>query len=217
MCLAQQLIRQGQTVARLVLLDTRVPGHDSQRNIRAWLQGFLQFIKTARPMIKPIASYVRSGLYLLTVAKNRNGGQTKENSNPVRLIRWAGLDIWRFRLLSEAEVASKVAPDASLRLFEMPAVRRILNLVGEHGKLMRRYTTERYPGRITLFRAVRDVQEETNAEDASLGWSRLAENGVEIHTIQANHVALMVKPYVENLAHDLLDCLHPASGNQKTG
>ena len=40
-----------------------------------------------------------------------------------------------------------------------------------------------------------------------LGWGVLAEGGVDVHFILANHVALLVKPHVEILAQELRVCL----------
>ena len=78
-----------------------------------------------------------------------------------------------------------------------------LELVWQHRRLARRYSAERYAGRITLFRAVPSKANEPQFGDPTLGWGVLAENGVEIHTVRANHVALLVKPYVEILAQEL--------------
>jgi len=117
------------------------------------------------------------------------------------------MDTWRARLLKEAEVATTVSREASLLLIEMPAVRRVLELVREHRRLARRYSAEAYQGRITLFRAVPSEHSEQQAGDPATGWGKLAESGVEIHPIQANHVALLVKPYVGVLAQELRACL----------
>ncbi|HEU5347320.1 MAG TPA: hypothetical protein VFU63_01785, partial [Ktedonobacterales bacterium] len=62
-------------------------------------------------------------------------------------------------------------------------------------------------GRITLVRAVPAAQHEQRAGDPTLGWQHLAEGGVDMRTIRTNHVALLVKPYVEILAQELLACL----------
>ena len=40
-----------------------------------------------------------------------------------------------------------------------------------------------------------------------LGWEVLAEGGVDVHFIQANHVALLVKPHIQILAQELRICL----------
>jgi hypothetical protein len=40
-----------------------------------------------------------------------------------------------------------------------------------------------------------------------LGWGALAEGGVDVHSIQANHVALLARPHIEILAQELRICL----------
>ena len=89
----------------------------------------------------------------------------------------------------------------------MPAVRRILELVREHGQLVRRYTVEKYQGRITLFRAARSGSNKKGADEPTMGWGVLANGGVDVHFIEANHVALLVRPHVEILAKELRECL----------
>lgn len=150
---------------------------------------------------------MRSGLFLLAASAKRSGTPSGGKPALVDLLGWAGLDTWRAHLLKEAEVASIVSQDVSLLLVEMPAVRRVLELVREHSRLARRYTAERYGGRITLFRAVRSGSSKKKGEDPMLGWGGLAEGGVDVHSIQANHVALLVKPHIEILAQELRICL----------
>ncbi len=157
--------------------------------------------------IKPIASYVRSGLFLLEASRKRSSLPASEKPTIVDLLGWAGLDTWRTRLLREAEVVSTISQETSLRLIEMPAVRRILELVREHSQLGRLYAAKKYQGRITLFRAGRSGSNKKGINDPTMGWGVLAEDGVDIHFIQANHVALLVRPHVEILAQELRDCL----------
>lgn len=157
--------------------------------------------------IKPIASYVRSGLFLLAASFKRGGGQAGEKPTIADLLGWARLDTWRTGLLKEAEVATTVSQETSLLLIEMPAVRRILEKVREHRQLVRRYAAKSYPGSITLFRAERSGLNDKRGKDPSIGWGVIAEGGVDVHFIHANHVALLVKPHVEFLAQELIGCL----------
>jgi thioesterase domain-containing protein len=210
--MAQQLSMQSQPVALLIMLDTSapVPAMALQPSHRGWrtqmmsstekLFNRLQGIGSA---IKPISSYIRSGLFLLAVSGKRSGGPASEKPKIADLLGWAGLDTWRTRLLRESEVASTVSRETTLLLIEMPAVRRILELVWEHRQLVRRYTAGTYQGRITLFCAARSEPNEKDAKDPTMGWGVLAEGGVEVHFIQANHVGLLVKPHVEILSQEL--------------
>jgi hypothetical protein len=119
------------------------------------------------------------------------------------LLGWAVLDTWRKRLLGEAEVAGIVPQESSLLLLEMPDVRRIMSMGRQHVRLARRYSAQVYQGRVALFRALRSTSNVRQAGDLSLGWAGLAAEGVEIRVIGANHVALLVHPYVEVLAQEL--------------
>jgi thioesterase domain-containing protein len=58
-----------------------------------------------------------------------------------------------------------------------------------------------------LFRATSLEKNEKREIDPTLGWGKLAEGGVDIHCIKANHVALLVRPHVEILAQELRVCL----------
>jgi amino acid adenylation domain-containing protein/non-ribosomal peptide synthase protein (TIGR01720 family) len=219
--MAQQLSRQGQSVALLIMLDTPAPApaRTPQSRIsptkvlqqgRSWIQVLPNRILQVGAAILPIVSYIRSGLFLLTTSVKQS--RTRSNRIPTidNLLGWAGFDTWRSRLLREADVANIVSQHDSLLLVEMPEVRRILELVREHRRLARRYATKPYQGQIILFRAV-PPQQSDRAGDPRMGWGELAQRGVEVHTIQANHVALLVKPYVEVLARELKACLDQSS------
>ena len=216
--MAQQLSRQGQTVAILILLDTSAPTparalqpqlslSDLLQQSVSWVQAIPDRILGIGSAIMPIASYVRSGLFLLGASVKRSSGPARKKPSIIDLLGWVGLDTWRTQTLKEAEVASTVSQETSLLLIEMPAVRRILELVREHGHIVRRYTAKMYRGRITLFRAAKSGSNEKGDGDPLLGWGELAQDGVEVHFIQSNHVALLVKPYIEILAQELRACI----------
>jgi len=223
--MAQQLMRQGEMVAVLIMLDTHAPVQrkplepqsslrDLLHRIASWAQGLPHRIKEAGSAVNPILSYVHSGLFLLAASARRRRAPADKKPTALELLQWAGMDTWRARLLKEAEVADTVSRETSLLLVEMPAVRRVLELVREHRRLARRYSAEVYRGRITLFRAVPAERHEHQAGDPAMGWEKLAESEVEIYPIQANHVALLVKPYVEVLAQELRACLDRGCSSQ---
>jgi thioesterase domain-containing protein len=216
--MAQQLMRQGEMVSVLIMLDTNAPAQRKPLGLQAplrrclqriasWAQALPNSIRETGSAVNPIISYVHSGLFLLAASARRKRAPSDKKPTAMDLLRWAGLDTWRARLLKEAEVANTVSLETSLLLVEMPDVRRVLELVREHMRLARRYSAEAYRGRITLFRAVHSEQSGHQAGDPAMGWGKLAESGLEIHTIQANHVALLVKPHVEVLAQELRACL----------
>jgi amino acid adenylation domain-containing protein/non-ribosomal peptide synthase protein (TIGR01720 family) len=219
--MAQQLTAHGQVVAALILLDTQAPAShqsstltlslrtftDRLQQAGPWVQAVRASLRTSGSALKPIISYVRSGLLLLMATTRRRRTPSDSKLTALDLVRWAGMDTWRARLLNDAEVARTVSRETSLLLVEMPAVRRVLDLVRKHRQLAHRYAAVAYRGRLTLFRAVPAGQGEHQAGDPAMGWQHLAEGGVELHAIRANHVALFVQPYVEGLAHELMACL----------
>jgi amino acid adenylation domain-containing protein/non-ribosomal peptide synthase protein (TIGR01720 family) len=216
--MAQQLTRQGEVVAVLIMLDTHAPVRRKPlepraalrvrlKRIASWAQVLPRRIREAGFAINPILTYVQSGLFLLAASSRQKRAAADKKPTVLNLLRWAMMDTWRARLLNDAEVAATVSQETSLLLIELPAVRRVMELVREHRRLARRYCAQGYPGQITLLRATPAKQREQQDRDPTVGWGKLAESGVEIHPIQANHVALLVKPYVEVLAQELRACL----------
>jgi thioesterase domain-containing protein len=220
--MAQQLSRQSQSVGILIMLDTNAPTltRDFQPQLSlwdwyhrgaSWVKEIPNRILGIGSAIVPITSYVRSGLFLLSASLNLNGGKVSKKPSVIDLIGWVKLDTWRTRLLKEADVKSTVSQEKSLLLIEMPDVRRILELVREHGRIVGRYTPVTYPGRITLFRATQSEPNKKGDKDPTMGWGLLAKGGVNVHLIRANHVALLVKPYIEILAQGLKNSLDQRS------
>ncbi|HEX6541515.1 MAG TPA: amino acid adenylation domain-containing protein [Ktedonobacterales bacterium] len=219
--MARQLTRHGQAIATLIILDTAAPtplkraaqGRSLRGQMRRIgpqvqeLRTMIRKIRTWGSTVKPILSYVHSGLYLLAASRRRMHTRLDRKPTALDLLRWAGIDTWRARLLKDAAVAHAVSRETSLLLVEMPAVQRILELVRKHRQLAQRYSAAPYRGRITLIRAVPAGPDDPQPQDLMMGWQQLAEGEVEIHTIRTNHVALLVKPYVEALAHELRICL----------
>jgi thioesterase domain-containing protein len=73
-----------------------------------------------------------------------------------------------------------------------------------------RYTPRPYPGRITLLEAA--DQPPWREIEPGGGWARVAEQGVETHSIPGHHTGLYREPSVAVLAETLKDCLARARG-----
>ena len=83
---------------------------------------------------------------------------------------------------------------------------RILQDVREAGYLAnRRYRPGPYRGRVVLFRA--EVRSAADAASADMGWSRLAQGGVEIREVPGDHVDMLLMPQVASLAQQLADSI----------
>jgi thioesterase domain-containing protein len=73
----------------------------------------------------------------------------------------------------------------------------------------RNYQLRRYPGRITLLKAGLELS--SVSSDPTLGWSKWADEGVDVELVPGNHATMVYKPHVEVLAEKLrirLDRIH---------
>jgi thioesterase domain-containing protein len=74
----------------------------------------------------------------------------------------------------------------------------------------REYSPRPYPGQLLLFRAEDRPAEYGN--DATLGWSELARNGIVVHPVAGSHVTIMRKPQVYHMVESFKNYLADASG-----
>ncbi len=68
-----------------------------------------------------------------------------------------------------------------------------------------RYNPSPFSGRITLFETLE--QQMMNPADPSRGWDRLACAGVETQLVSGNHLSMLDKPHIDDLAEKLNWCL----------
>jgi hypothetical protein len=67
------------------------------------------------------------------------------------------------------------------------------------------YVAQPYSGIVTVFWARARPLFSANAKD--LGWSRLAQGGVDVRIVRGNHGSIMHEPDVAGIAQELRDCL----------
>jgi thioesterase domain-containing protein len=81
-------------------------------------------------------------------------------------------------------------------------------LVGEaHSRAMKAYKIRPFSGRIVLLR-VKDRNEIlSKREDTNLGWGEFASGGLEIYDVPADHGAMLLEPYVQEVARTLKNIL----------
>jgi thioesterase domain-containing protein len=85
-------------------------------------------------------------------------------------------------------------------------IRRIVEVYAVNTRAVRLYTPGRWAGRVTVFQA--------GDEPDDLGWSAIADGPVDIHTVPATHLTLLVEPAVAGLAQQIrarLEASEPAS------
>jgi thioesterase domain-containing protein len=66
-----------------------------------------------------------------------------------------------------------------------------------HIDLVNKYEPKLYSGQVTLFRA--SETEVSNPNGEGIGWTLLAQGGIDIHVIQGTH-NIVKEPYVAELA-----------------
>jgi amino acid adenylation domain-containing protein len=99
-----------------------------------------------------------------------------------------------------AKSVNWVFPDLSREHFG-----HFVHILKTHTEAWRRYTPQKYPGQITLFRASQQPAESSDAPD--LGWGEFAAEGVEVIHIEGDHLSLITEPLVSIVAEKLKDRL----------
>ena len=107
------------------------------------------------------------------------------------------------RVLEQAKTAGLVPQDV-----EASQARPFIELCKADFRATRNYLMHRYPGRVTLFKAAQELAEPSS--DPTLGWSKWAAGGVEVHVVPGNHASMVYKPHVEVLAEAMRTCVNHA-------
>jgi thioesterase domain-containing protein len=160
--MAQQLHAEGEEIALLVLFDAYNPARPPQRySLAERLKLRFQY-----------ASRLTPGEQIRYFARKFDGHVRK----------WQGrFQKMRYRSLSIDNNAG-VVPEEFRELHVLLALERARDA----------YKPRAYPGRITLFRAMTPSDYSYHTPDyiADIGWTELAEGGLEIHHIPGDHVSM---------------------------
>ncbi|AKT42974.1 type I polyketide synthase [Chondromyces crocatus] len=81
---------------------------------------------------------------------------------------------------------------------DLDELRRLLGVFEASVHALRRYEPEPYPGKILFLRARQ--RDAWNPPDPEAGWSELATEGLEVHTVPGNHITMNLQPHVSALA-----------------
>jgi amino acid adenylation domain-containing protein len=93
---------------------------------------------------------------------------------------------------------------------DVSQARHFVKLLRSDLRATQNYGLRLYPGRITFFKASETPTGTSPDPDPTLGWSKWASDGVEVHIVPGNHANLMYKPHVKVLAEKLTACLNQA-------
>lgn len=142
-----------------------------------------------------------------TTEKLRGFWQRFRDQGTPYLVRKVALkgDHWRQQLVKRSrDVASHYYRLSGL---DLPVRLRYYQVQEAHSRTMARYKIRRYPGKITLMRAVErgylGMELLGIREDPMLGWGALAGGGVEIHDVPGEHGNVLNEPHVRTVAEEL--------------
>jgi len=194
--MGQQLLRQGEKVNLLVLLDTRNPA----RAIRPFHMEGDQVI----PVIEGLVPARR----FETLRRKVKGHliKIKQLSVPSKIAyigKKVGFNIEYVAFSLMAEL---------FRLFGKRLLDSLLihYLRDSHRMALKNYVPTLYPGKITIFRASESTKK--HPIDSPMGWAPLAGGGLDVHYFESSHE--MIKPeYAALIAQKLNDCILAAANH----
>jgi acyl carrier protein len=192
--MAQQLVRQGEKVNLLVMLDTRNPQRSTRPVIQDSSGVILPDLKT---QINPTRSY-------------QFGRKVQSHFMELSGLDWPEKLAYVGRALTFRFQRSNIYFKANVyrRLKKrLPDILLLQYLRYKHSEALRYYVPSRYPGKITLFRASESLEE--NPDDSPMGWMPLAADGVDIYHIDASHNIVNYE-YAREIAFKLTECLDAA-------
>jgi amino acid adenylation domain-containing protein len=112
-------------------------------------------------------------------------------------------------MLEQAKSAGLVPAE-----LDVSQARRFVELLRNDLRATQNYGLHLYPGRITFFKAKETPVGTSPDPDPTMGWSKWASGGVEVHVVPGNHANLMYEPHVEVLAEKLTACLNQAQSTK---
>jgi amino acid adenylation domain-containing protein len=202
--MAQQLLRAGESVPRLLMLDCSVPA------------------------ISEEMSRIDPGLmraFLLVTHAQEAAEAAGKQPLPITPYDIAGLspEAQMELLLEELQQRDALPFDV-----DRPTLRRYFDVRVARIEAMNRYAPRPYAGRISLFRTsepnlgielseVREIYERATRGDPTYGWSKLAAEPVDLRHVPGHHESMVREPHVRALAQELRRCLEqietaPAAG-----
>jgi aspartate racemase len=183
---AQQLQKQGQEVALLVLLDPTKPDYRKAPS--------LLMPSSAKPLPNSTLLWdeVRQHLHNLVMLPFQ-----------AKLAYLWGRVRWRTEGIKRA--LKMIACRFCFAIgCPVPFTLRTFYCFAISAQAAREYAPQVYTGDMVLFRT------QTPSYDSQLDWPRLTAGALEIHEVPGNHRDILKEPYVQVLAKHLKECLHRA-------
>ena len=217
--MAQQLIRNGEKVALLALIDTPFPKNEKTRpksrieRIRDTLKSILRKLKMLCSNWPICARYLwdAGGILFRTLSGKK---QAKENKvSPKEYLAWAWHDIHTQAALKKSKLAQPSLRNPRLRLIEDPFVRLVFKTMKARGKAMQSHDYKHYPDLITLIYA----SDTAHGKSQTLGWDAIAKGGIVTHQLTGGHESILKEPYVSETSKVLQEAIDAALKTNNAG
>ncbi|GMU92754.1 MAG: hypothetical protein AMXMBFR4_18120 [Candidatus Hydrogenedentota bacterium] len=203
--MAQQLVRDGERVALLAILDMRVngPGRKSPFANMKPRQMAIAVPKLILTVFSYTGPYFRDGIYIMftNVARGDTGA-----SWPVRKL-CAGINAF----FGRAPVVDVIEANPHLDGISTPTLFRCLRVLWNNIAIMRKYSPQPVRAPIVLLKAANNAELGLHDDDPAMGWGEIAQEGLEVVDVPGNHVVIMLHPSIEVLAERLLRSLDYAT------
>ena len=179
--MAQQLQRQGQELALLVLLNTAPPVGLSSRDTRPLSLTWRSVIYRHLRNLAPLRPQEKLSYLLVRIT-----GKLKETTRNIMNIL--------------KNPACKVYIGLS---YPLPIALRSCYILNIYQQARRNYISEAYRGQLVIFKAAEESRD-------LRGWEKLASGGLEIHEVPGDHLNVLREPHVQVWAAQLRACLQRA-------
>jgi amino acid adenylation domain-containing protein len=185
--MAQQLVAQGEEVSFLAIGDTGVVTHRPE-----W----------ARRTLSTVASFLRNSAWWVWDDLLRSS-PTQLGLRARRVVR----SLVRKLRPARGGAGSGARDSRPEDIWEMDRVSESMRrVIDTHFRALLDYVPQRYPGRVTLFRA-RTQPLFHPGDGPDLGWGALCAGGVRVEVIPGNHETILHQPNVRVLAERLRACM----------
>ena len=194
--MAQQLVKQGQKVALLAIIDSSAPTYKDKQMLLDYINW--DHARWLAEVSKGIEVYLDKTVDI--------SYETLQSLTVEEQLKY---------VLNFFKMANMLPPNAKTTQLE--------NIVQAYKTsclcLVDYLPQQIYPGKITILRANEDLPDDPNrelvaeCEDLSLGWNEFSSEPVDIHFVLGNHVTIMVEPHVQILAEELKVCFEQARAN----
>jgi thioesterase domain-containing protein len=227
--MAQQLVKLGEKVSFLGIIDFIPPPQGKKRKHRLQIKGEFRFgrfrlvkrffrtlpgfLKEMSGILVSALSYVRDGLWLKLSNPNdylEKKPISEEKPTIREYIKWAWMSAFRKTLGQKSDVSKAVARNSDLMLVQLPTVRHTIGRVGKDVRLTKMYKPKVYQGNITVFESDSSFNTESMETGTDTGWASLTKGKVSVRKISGNHVAILTQPHVQTFAKILKESIEEA-------